>query len=114
MTEETETEDMIKRKGLEAPRVTPYQVDELMSKVQYSFALVPNTTTTVCTAILWFTPEDSFTLAVEYSACASPENFDVEIGEKIAKDNAEQASRSLLWLLEGYALKKDLIGDKHD
>lgn len=100
-----DTEEMIQQRGLMAPRVTPVQIEELMAKVEYSFATVPNTTTTVCTATLWLTSDDSFTLAVEYSACASPENFDPEIGEKIARENAENASRKLLWLLEGYKLK---------
>ncbi|MNP01954.1 hypothetical protein D3C76_937840 [compost metagenome] len=38
------------------------------------------------------------------SACASPENFDFEIGCKIAKQNAEQK----IWPLMGYELKQRL------
>lgn len=38
------------------------------------------------------------------SACASPENFDPEIGRKIAYDNAFNK----IWLLEGYLLKEKL------
>ena len=38
------------------------------------------------------------------SACSSPENFDAEIGRKVARDNAVQK----LWPLMGYALKQDL------
>ena len=39
------------------------------------------------------------------SACASPENFDAEIGRKIARQNAVQK----IWPLMGYALKQDLF-----
>ena len=38
------------------------------------------------------------------SACASPENFDAEIGRKIARDNAVQK----IWPLMGYELKQRL------
>ena len=49
------------------------------------------------------TLENGFTVTGE-SACASPENFDAEIGKKIAYDNA----REKIWLLEGYLLKEKL------
>ena len=38
------------------------------------------------------------------SAAASPENFDAEIGRKIARDNA----RNKIWALEGYLLRSRL------
>lgn len=38
------------------------------------------------------------------SACASPENFDAEIGRKIARQNAEQK----IWPLLGFLLKEQL------
>ena len=38
------------------------------------------------------------------SACASPENFDEEIGRKIARQNAVNK----IWMLEGYLLKEKL------
>jgi hypothetical protein len=38
------------------------------------------------------------------SACASPENFDAEIGRKIARSNAVNK----IWPLMGYALKQNL------
>lgn len=44
-----------------------------------------------------------FTVTDE-SACASPQNFDAEIGEKIAYENA----RNKIWQLEGYLLKEQL------
>lgn len=38
-------------------------------------------------------------------ACASTENFDAEIGKKIAYENA----RNKIWQLEGYLLKQKLF-----
>ena len=38
------------------------------------------------------------------AACASPENFDAEIGRNIARQNAEQK----IWPLMGYALKEKI------
>jgi hypothetical protein len=40
------------------------------------------------------------------SAAASPENFDEEIGRKIARDNA----RNKIWAFEGYTLRNYLSG----
>jgi hypothetical protein len=44
---------------------------------------------------------NGFTVTGE-SACASPENFDAEIGRKIARQNAV----AKIWPLMGYALKQ--------
>ena len=41
---------------------------------------------------------------VGQSACASPENFDPEIGKRIARENAVRK----MWPLMGYALKQQL------
>ena len=54
---------------------------------------------TYCTLVL----QNGFTVTGE-SACASPENFDAEIGRKIARQNAVQK----VWPLMGYALKQQL------
>lgn len=54
---------------------------------------------TYCTLIL----QNGFTVTGE-SACASPENFDAEIGRKIARENAINK----LWPLMGYELKQRL------
>lgn len=56
-------------------------------------------TLTFCVLVL----RNGFTVTGE-SACASPENFDAEIGRKIARENAEQK----VWPLMGYALKQQL------
>jgi hypothetical protein len=49
------------------------------------------------------TLRNDFTVTGE-SACASPENFDEEIGRKVARANAVQK----IWPLMGYALKEKL------
>jgi len=48
--------------------------------------------------------QNGFTVTGE-SACASPENFDAEIGRKIARENA----RNKLCMLVGYLLKNRLF-----
>ena len=54
---------------------------------------------TFCVLVL----RNGFTVTGE-SACASPENFDAEVGEKIARQNAVNK----IWPLMGYALKCEL------
>jgi len=49
------------------------------------------------------TLQNGFTVTGE-SACASPENFNKSIGEKLARENA----RNKVWALEGYLLKQKL------
>jgi len=97
-------ESEIKAKGLTAPRVTPHQIDALMAGVTVQTHRFPGTTTMVAMAFL----SNGFSVGYGMSACASPENFDAEIGAKIATDNALKAAREELWKLEGYALKKQL------
>lgn len=104
--QDLDIEAEIKAKGLTAPRVTPEQIDALMENVNYWVHRVDETTTMVSTALLTMPNGDKFTLATEYSACASPANFDFEIGQEIACEKAERSARNMLWLLEGYSLKK--------
>lgn len=54
---------------------------------------------TFCVLVL----RNGFTVTGE-SACASPENFDAELGRKIARENAVNK----VWSLMGYALKQRL------
>jgi hypothetical protein len=54
---------------------------------------------TVCILVL----KNGFTI-VGKSACASPENFDSDLGHKIAKEDA----RRQIWALEGYALRNQI------
>lgn len=84
-------------KGLTAARVTPARIEEVI--VRTDFYVFPGTTLTVCCLTL----ANGFTVTGE-SACASPDNFDTELGQRIARDNARQK----IWALEGYALRERL------
>ena len=98
MSTEKEIEKEISDKGLNAPRLTPELIDSVI--VSKDFYIFPNTQLTVCCLTL----KNGFTVTGE-SACASPENFDREIGENIAFKNA----REKVWVLEGYLLKQHLF-----
>ncbi|MEE4087534.1 Gp49 family protein [Pseudomonas viridiflava] len=110
----------IQEKGLTALRVTPADLSSNIVGETYFTAAdgvlgayknhddvyqgtdVHNTSyalLTFCVLVL----RNGFTVTGE-SACASPENFDAEIGRKIARQNAEQK----IWPLMGYALKQQI------
>lgn len=102
-------EQEIQAKGLTAPRVTPQMIDDAIT-AEYSFTAwnalgegVPRMESlkllTICVLVL----KNGFTVTGE-SACASPENFDAELGHKIAKQHAKDK----IWALEGYLLKSKL------
>jgi hypothetical protein len=109
---EAAIEAEIKRKGLTAPRLTPQQIDDAIS-AEYSFRVsdavkgMPLTEAgeralscmTICVLVL----KNGFVVTGE-SACASPENFNADLGHKIARDNA----RNKIWALEGYRLRSQL------
>ena len=99
MRNETEIENEIQAKGKTAPRLTPALIDETI--VGEAYHVFPGTTLTVCALTL----RNGFHVTGE-SAAASPENFDAEIGRKIARDNA----RGKIWALEGYLLRSKLAG----
>lgn len=94
---EQSTEQMIQDKGLNAPRLTPDHIDSCIKEVE--FHVFPGSCLTVCCMTL----TNGFTVTGE-SACASPENFDKEVGEKVSRENA----RNKIWQLEGYLLKQRL------
>lgn len=111
MTEQA-IEKEIQAKGKTAARVTPADIDAVIASEYYFTAgdgvvgSVDNFTgiypsplnlLTFCVLVL----RNGFTVTGE-SACASPENFDAEIGRKIARENA----RAKIWPLEGYLLKQ--------
>lgn len=114
-------EALIQSKGKTAPRVTPADIAANIASEHYFTALdgvfsQGGTGTlhhelghdaqkqalgvlTFCVLVL----RNGFTVTGE-SACASPDNFDAEIGRKIARDNAVQK----VWPLMGYELKQQL------
>lgn len=116
-TDEAGIEQDIQAKGKTAPRVTPTSIDLCIKSehfftagdaakhsahgAMHDFGNEPSALKllTFCVLIL----KNGFTVTGE-SACASPENFDAEIGRKIAKANA----REKIWALEGYLLKTRL------
>lgn len=95
-------EEQIQAKGLNAPRVSPQDIDALMEAVTYRVVVPEGTTSTFVHAFL----HGRFFLGSGHSACVSPENFNAEIGQSIAMTEAKQVARDKLWELEGYSLYK--------
>ena len=117
-TDDDGIEAEIRAKGLTAPRITPTEIDRNIVSEHYFTAeegrqgaayategafdpgAVPALNLlTFCVLVL----RNGFTVTGE-SACASPENFDAEVGKKIARANAVQK----VWPLMGYALRNQL------
>lgn len=109
----------IQAKGLTASRVTPDDIEAEIASEHYFTAgaaadYAPGAVNTVtvpgelptslhlltfCVLVL----RNGFTVTGE-SACASPENFDAEIGRKIARQKAVQK----IWPLLGFRLRDKL------
>jgi hypothetical protein len=103
-------EQEIQAKGKTAARITPDRINEVIAgynTFNVGAALralnVPTSPAFDLLTMCVITLANGFTVTGE-SACASPENFDQEIGSKIALDNAKQK----IWALEGYLLKQQL------
>lgn len=94
---EAEIEKEIQAKGLNAPRLTPALIDAAIASEAYH--VFEGSCLTVCCLTL----QNGFTVVGE-SACASPANFNAELGQKIAREKA----RDKIWALEGYLLKDRL------
>ncbi|MGL5774376.1 MAG: Gp49 family protein [Aeromonas veronii] len=103
-------EKEIKDARLNATRVTPQRIEDVIIAEAYFTASDAATATgepyhdsmallTFCVIVL----NNGFTVTGE-SACDSPENFNAEIGRKVARDNAVNK----IWMLEGYLLKQKL------
>ncbi len=97
MLDESTIENEIQKKGLNAPRLTPEDIDNTI--VYEEYFRVNNTTCTICSLVL----RNGY-VVVGKSAAASMENFDEDLGRKIARDDA----REQIWGLEGYMLKEKL------
>ena len=116
-TSDQTIEAEIQAKGLTAARVTPADIEANIASEHYAVAadmfgvgehhahpggeVYPAALQqlTFCVLVL----RNGFTVTGE-SACASPENFDAELGRKIAR----QAAVNKMWPLMGYALKEQL------
>lgn len=117
---DNEIEKEIQDKGLTAPRITPDDIEENIASEYfftaengvrgaslaiggdgYTNTAVPRPLLllTFCVLVL----KNGFTVTGE-SACASPENFDAELGRKIARQNAVNE----IWPLMGYELRSKL------
>ena len=123
-TDDAGIEGTIKALGADkAPRITPADIEaNIVGEVYFTAAdgyrsspcydpnghaheplpaPAPLELLTFCVLVL----RNGFTVTGE-SACASPENFNAEIGRKIARENAV----AKVWPLMGYALKEKLAG----
>jgi hypothetical protein len=115
-TDDDAIEQEIQAKGLTAPRVTPNDIEGNIRYETYFTAAEGALQAdgdagdealellTFCVLVLC----NGFTVTGE-SACASPENFDADIGRKIARQSAVQK----IWPLMGYALKQNLEESNH-
>ncbi|HAV37439.1 MAG TPA: hypothetical protein DCX52_13985 [Massilia sp.] len=115
-------ERQIQAKGKTAPRITPADIEANIASEHYftagqgeagaiamtsgvsgmrAYSEIPESLhlLTFCVLVL----RNGFTVTGE-SACASPENFDAEIGRNIARQNAVQK----IWPLMGYQLRDHL------
>ena len=119
MRTDAQIEQEIQAKGKTAARITPADIEANIASEHYFTAgegawacrvnegnpmenfLLPESLRllTFCVLVL----RNGFTVTGE-SACASPENFDAEIGRKIAHANAVQK----IWPLMGYELRSKL------
>ena len=116
MSTDKQIEQEIQAKGLTAPRITPADIEANIASEHYftaddgewgasRHAHKPKhpqlSLLTFCVLVL----RNGFTVTGE-SACASPENFDAEVGRKVARANAI----GKVWPLMGYELRSKLSG----
>lgn len=117
---DNQIEQEIQAKGLTAPRVTPADIEANIASEHYftaGDAVFPGDVIassdaptyetlrllTFCVLVL----RNGFTVTGE-SACASPENFDAELGRKIARQNAV----AKIWPLLGFRLRDTLHNER--
>lgn len=115
-------EQEIQNKGANvAPRITPSHIEDCIASVHFftaadgvNSAKRPDTVIsddslqslellTICVLVL----KNGFTI-VGKSACASPENYNADIGKDVAWRDAKEQ----IWPLEGYLLKQNLYEQK--
>lgn len=115
-------EQEIQNKGANvAPRITPSHIEDCIASVHFFIAadgilacmdhadevddnsMQALKLLTICVLVL----KNGFTI-VGKSACASPENFNADIGKDVAWRDAKEQ----IWPLEGYLLKQNLYEQK--
>ncbi len=123
-----ETQKLIEQRANKAPRIKPADIEAAIRSEHYFTAAngvigcqsevscelaengelrpvvsvevpTPLRLLTFCVLVL----QNGFTVTGE-SACAAPENFDAEIGQKVARQNAVNK----IWPLLGYMLRDEL------
>lgn len=133
MTTDKDIEQKIQDKGLTAPRVTPESIaakirsefyftafdgvygeaagqifdrnaKASLDEIELSLSTLDNRALVLMTFCI-LVMDNGFTI-VGKSAVASPENFDAELGRKIARADAVNQ----IWPLEGYLLRDQLAG----
>lgn len=120
-------EALIQAKGKTAPRITPAMIEANIASTHFFTAYdgstglnalgiyspnweVPKSLEALgCLTFCILVLKNGFTVTGE-SACASPENFDREIGRRIALENAKQK----IWPLMGYELKSKLAAEPYE
>lgn len=110
VSNDEQIEQEIQNKGLTAPRVTPADVEnEIALEISFNVGAagralgVPHSAGCELLTICVLTLKNGFTVTGE-SACASPENFNAEIGHKIARQHAVDK----IWPLLGFRLRDQL------
>lgn len=107
---ENAIESAIQAKGLNAPRLNPQMIDHQIFDAVFfrgsdghddvpALSHQALSCLTICVLVL----KNGYTV-VGKSACASPENYDKEIGRTVAYEDA----RKQIWALEGYNLRSKL------
>lgn len=120
-TDDSAIEQMLQAKGLNAPRVTPQDIERNIISEHYFTARdgvagrayvegvymnsIPESLSllTFCVLVL----RNGFTVTGE-SACVSPELFDAGVGKTVARSNAINK----VWSLMGYVLKEHLMNQQ--
>ena len=98
---ETDIENEIQAKGLNAPRLTPADIDAAIRDVEIVCHISASGQ-----VLRWavITMKNGYAVTGKPSCSVSSANDNAELGEKIAIGNA----RSEIWALEGYRLKQQL------
>lgn len=100
-TDDASIEQLLVAKGLNAPRLTPADIEAAIKHVDYVTHVSAGGQ-----VLRWavITTQNGFAVTGRPSASVSPANDDEEVGRKVALGNAKNE----LWPLLGYALKEKL------